>query len=129
MKIRRYYNKNVKYERKYYPKIHDMEEFSKRISSERLVSEEDVMLFDNAEHTIELESEEEEATWFFDCLDRVYRDPRWYLDNLDKLPTFKVRIEKIFPEPIKGPGLLAKNNNGLRGVKKKNVYKSRTPYS
>lgn len=52
---------------------------------------------DNASFELILD-EDEQASWFFDCLRRVYDNPRYYLDNLDFLTTFKVNITEIFPD-------------------------------
>jgi len=56
---------------------------------------------DNANYAMVLESDEEEKSWFFDSLRRVYENPKYYLDNLDSCMTFRVSIGKIFPNKIK----------------------------
>lgn len=56
---------------------------------------------DNASYELILQNEEEEKSWFFDCLQRVIDNPRWYLDNLQYLSTFRVHITKIFPKKRK----------------------------
>ncbi len=90
MKIRRYYNRGVKY------KYTISDEYLEKLKKERGVSQADSL--DNASYEILLETKEEEKEWFFDCLNRVYSNPRYYLDRIGKLPTFKVHIKKIFPE-------------------------------
>lgn len=35
---------------------------------------------------------EEEWEIYYYCLKDVYDNPRWYLDNLDRLPVFRVRF-------------------------------------
>lgn len=35
-------------------------------------------------------SPSEQETWYNDCVNRVINDTRFYLDNLDFLPSFKV---------------------------------------
>jgi len=96
MKLRRYYKKGLAYPytigEKYYEKL----VFEKgRVEADRI---------DNASYELLLQTPEEENNWFFDCLTRVLNDPRWYLDNLDSLSTFKVKIKNIFPKttPKKG---------------------------
>ena len=63
--------------------------------------EEVAIRMDNASYDIVLESDEEERSWFFDSCNRVLNDTRWYLDNIDKIPTFRINYSKIFPRIIK----------------------------
>jgi hypothetical protein len=93
MKVRRYYRKGVEY------KYTWSDEYFERMLSEK--GEKEAFRIDNASYEIILESEEEEREWFFDCLQDVLGNTRWYLDNLDRIPTFKVNIKRIFPEMIK----------------------------
>jgi len=89
MMIRRYYKKGVKYP------YTICEDYLSTLVTERGSSEANRL--DNASYEIVLTSLEEQKDWFFDCLQRVISNPRYYLDNLDKIPTFKVRIKEIFP--------------------------------
>lgn len=43
-------------------------------------------------------SKEEEDAYFAEVLERVARDPRWYLDNLSELSVFRVRFENYKPK-------------------------------
>lgn len=47
------------------------------------------------------ETVEEHKQLFNDSCERVLLNTRFYLDNLDKIPTFNVSITKVFPEMIK----------------------------
>jgi len=88
MRIERFYRKGLKYpytvSEKYYKQL----------------QKEGREYIDNALQGIVLESDEEEREWFFDCCQRVINNPRFYLDNLDRLCTFRVGIKKIFPDKI-----------------------------
>ena len=90
MRIRRYYRRGSK------PKYTISEEYYKILVRKYGVDRASVI--DNANYAIILESDEEEKSWYFDCLSRVLSNPRWYLDNIEFLPTFKVNIKKIFPK-------------------------------
>ena len=90
MKIRRYYKKGVKY------KYTICDEYLKTLIKEKGVEE--ANRIDNASYELLLTSKEEMNDWFNDCLNRVITNPRFYLDNLDSLMTFKVRIQDIFPK-------------------------------
>ncbi len=90
MRLRRYYMKGVKYPYT----INDS--YLKKLVIEK--GEVEAALIDNANYEIILESEEEEKKWFFECLQRVQNNTRYYLNNIDKLPVFKVHIRKIFPK-------------------------------
>ena len=87
MKIRRYYKKGQKF------KYTISDEYYEQLVKERGITE--ANRIDNASKEIILESIEEEHSWFQDCLHRVYNNPRWYLDNLDYLPTFSVDSEVL----------------------------------
>lgn len=102
MKIRRYYEAGGVYagiKRVYYPEINDFSEYLK-VMMNNGYTEEEAITMDTAQWEFLL-SEEEQATAFFDCLQRVQENPRYYLDNLDNLPVFRVDITKIFPHPIR----------------------------
>lgn len=92
MKIRRYYKKGIKY------KYTISDEFYQKLILEK--GQEVADKIDNADKEIVLQSPEEEISWFNDCCNRVRARPRWYLDNLDWLPTFTVNITDIFPHKI-----------------------------
>jgi len=89
MRIRRYYRRGEAYKYTisdvYYDKL------IKKYGIDK------ASMIDNASYDIILDNDEEEKNWFFDCLSRVQSNTRWYLDNLDYLPTFKISIKKIFP--------------------------------
>jgi uncharacterized protein YdiU (UPF0061 family) len=93
MILRRYYKMGQKYKRTYTDEYVD--EMKEKLGDEEASN------IDNAEYEIVLESLEEQKSWFFDGCRRVMENPRWYLDNLDKIPTFRVKITEIFPEKTK----------------------------
>ena len=93
MRIRRFYRKGVPY------KYTFTDEYYDKLVLEKGLQEADRL--DTAEKEIVLESDEEEREWFFDCLNRVIANPRYYLDNYDKIPTFNINIKKIFPKKLK----------------------------
>ena len=90
MFIRRFYKAGTKYKRTY------TNEYIQNLIEQ--VGEEEALKIDNATYALVLETKEEEKSWFFDCCSRVLRNTRWYLDNLDDIPTFRVHIKDIFPE-------------------------------
>lgn len=93
MRIRRYYKKGIPY------RYTISDKFLETLKSE--YGEMRAAHIDNASYELILESEEEEKQWFNDCCYRVLANVRWYLDNLDKLPTFTVKWRRIFPKKIK----------------------------
>lgn len=113
MKFRRYYDPKKEYDRYIFPELNQFDEYLTAMTAKGY-SQEDAVNIDNAEYEILLD-EEEQANWFFDSIDRVLQNPRWYLDNLDYIPTFVVDIKKIFPEPVPGPGLLTKEPDSVTG--------------
>ncbi len=90
MFIKRFYKAGMKYKRTY------TDEYIQKLIEQ--VGEEEALRIDNATYALVLETKEEEKSWFFDGCNRVLRNTRWYLDNLDDLPTFRVHIKEIFPE-------------------------------
>lgn len=90
MFIRRFYRCGFKYNRTY------TDEYIKDLIEK--LGEEEAMNIDNAEYAIVLENPEEERIWFFESCQRVLDNTRWYLDNLENVPTFKVNVKNIFPE-------------------------------
>jgi len=90
MYLRRYYKKGMKY------KYTVTEAYLFELID--TLGESEASKIDNASYEIILESPEEEKAWFFECLERVRRSTRWYLENLDAIPTFKVNMSKIFPK-------------------------------
>jgi hypothetical protein len=90
MRIRRYYKKGVNYN------YTISEEFLKKMTTD--LGKEKTNKLDNASYELILDNEEEERAWFYDCCNRVINNPRWYLDNLDYLPTFRVKYKQLFPE-------------------------------
>ena len=89
MRIRRYYKKGVSYN------YTISEDFLKKINVELGVGR--ASKIDNASYELILDSEEEERAWFNDSCNRVIANTRWYLDNLDYLPTFRVNLTRLFP--------------------------------
>ena len=93
MKIRRYYKKGIKYKYtigdKYLSELIDK------------YGEEKAARIDNARYEILLESTKEEKSWLDDCCSRILQNTRWYLDNLDKIPTFSVKWKGLFPKKKK----------------------------
>lgn len=96
MYLRRFYRRGLKHKRTYTDEY--IQELIERLG------EEETLNIDNAEYAIVLETPEEEKSWFFDCCQRVISNPRWYLNNLDKLQVFSVHIKHIFPEMIPDTG-------------------------
>lgn len=91
MMLRRYYKKGVKY------KYTISDSYLEKLIVDRGIDE--ATRIDNASYDIILDSGEEKV-WFDDCCNRIMQNPRFYLDNLDKLATFKVNYTKMFPEKI-----------------------------
>jgi len=87
MRLRRYYKKGMKY-----PYTISEEYLAKLINTKGL---EQANKIDNASYELILESDEEQVSWFTDCLIRVIKDPRYYLDNLNNLYEFKVKKRVI----------------------------------
>ena len=88
MRIRRYYKKGGKYPYTWSDEyLAEMQKKLGRDKAERI---------DNASYEILLESPQEEREWFDDCCLRIINNPRWYLDHLESLPTFYVKMENIF---------------------------------
>jgi hypothetical protein len=79
LKLRRYYDRRKKYSTTY------REEYLKELEKKGAP----VDLIDNAEVEMILSKEEEES-YYEDCLQRVLNNPREVLDNLEKLPEFRV---------------------------------------
>lgn len=92
MFLRRFYKAGTNYKRTYTDKY--IAELIEKLG------EEEAMRIDNATYALVLESKEEEKSWFFDCCHRIIANPRWYLDHLDNIPVFRVKIKEIFPEKI-----------------------------
>jgi hypothetical protein len=112
MKVRRYYDVRKKYVRFWFPEVNDIDDFL-RVMKEAGYDNEAALQIDNAEYEYLL-SDDEQESWFFDCLQRVHDNPGFYLDNLDHLPVFRVNIKNIFPAPVSGPGRLLKRNKKER---------------
>ena len=93
MRIRRYYQKGVKYP------YTISQEYFERLLEER--GEDVACSIDNAHLEIVFDDEEEEREFFFECLRKVYENPRWWLDNLENRPEFRVNITRIFPHKKK----------------------------
>tara|TARA_Y100000310_G_C20694785_1_gene824824 strand:- start:3433 stop:3717 length:285 start_codon:yes stop_codon:yes gene_type:complete len=93
MRLRRYYKKGVKY--KYTISEKYLSYLIERYGDEKAAR------IDNASFEIILESIEEEKAWLEDCCARIIANTRWYLDNLDKLPTFTIHKKALFPKKIK----------------------------
>lgn len=82
MKIRRYYPKGSKQEKTY------NDEYIASLEEKGV----DTSVFDNAKTEIILSRSEQEAMWV-QCTTMVLDNPRWVLDNLDRLCEFKVNWE------------------------------------
>lgn len=92
MRIRRYYKKGIMYA------YTISDEYLERLKEEK--GEMIAAKIDNASYEILLDTLEEERAWFFECCSRVLNNPRWYLDNADMIPTFKVHHKQLFPDKI-----------------------------
>ena len=88
MRLRRYYKKGVDY--KYTISDAYLDKLTERDGFEK------ARRLDNASYEIILDTDEEQISWFNDCLKRVMSNPRFYLDNLEFLPEFKVRKKVIY---------------------------------
>ena len=95
MILRRYYRRGQKYD--YTISDEYLEELKNNVD----YPEERIMKIDNASYDIVLQTPEEEYEWFMDSCNRVLANTRWYLDNVDKVATFRVNYSRIFPEKIK----------------------------
>ena len=93
MRLRRYYKKGLKY------RYTISEDYLKKLQEKK--GKEEANRIDNASYEIILDTKEEQRKWFFECLYRVRCNPRYYLDNLDSLYEFKVRIKDIFDKKTK----------------------------
>jgi len=93
MYIRRYYKKGLKYP------YTVGEEYKKKLIED--YGEMRADLIDNADEEVILEGSEEELEWFNDSCERVIANPGFYLANLDKLLTFRVKIQEIHPKFVK----------------------------
>ena len=92
--------------RRYYPKgskktfvIND-EQFNKMVKDlgfERAVDK------DNADIELIPEDDKEQIDMFFKSCDNVLRYTRFYMDNLDKIPTFRVNYALIYEYLEKNP--------------------------
>ena len=108
MNIRRYYGKHNRNRHQWFPEIHNLDDYLTQMAT--LGYDNDgAMNVDTADYEIII-SDDEANSWYFDCLQRVIDNPRWYLDNLETLPTFRVDIMKIFPNVISGPGRTLKKH-------------------
>ena len=87
MKIRRYYRRGQKYD--YYIRDEYYEVLIKKYGVEK------AEIIDNAELDIVLEPEEQKS-WFDDCCNRILENPRFYLDNVEKLATFRVQKRNVY---------------------------------
>lgn len=88
MRIRRFYRRGVNY-----PYTISDEYLAELIKTK---GDLEAAKIDNSNSEIVLESVEEEIAWFNECCNRVYENPRWYLDNLDFLITFRVKKGNIY---------------------------------
>ena len=99
MRIRRYYDRHVPTKvHKWFPKASDIDEYLQKMG-ELGYGVEDALAMDTAQQEIVL-SKEEQVSWYFDCLRRVFEDPGFYLDNIDGLVEFRVNITNIFANKI-----------------------------
>jgi len=58
----------------------------------KLGSEDEILILHKSEH----------ESWYNDCLLRVIDDPRWYLNNLDFISSFKVSWLRYGKKNFKG---------------------------
>jgi len=93
MKYRRYYQKGNKYKF-----VLNDEQFQELVSA---VGFEKALEKDNASIELIPETKEEAKQMFNKSCDNVLKNIRFYLDNLDKIPTFHVNIQEIFPNKAK----------------------------
>jgi len=92
MRLVRFYRAGIKYGKTY------TDDYINKLKEQ--VGDEEARNIDNANYALVLESLEEEKSWFFDCCQRVIANPRWYLNHLDELTVFSVRIKEIFPNKV-----------------------------
>ena len=90
MKYRRYYSKGS--QQKF---VNSDEEFEKMVDT---LGFETAVELDNANIEIIPETDEEHKELFFESCDRVLRDTRFYLDHLDIVPTFVIKVKKVYPK-------------------------------
>lgn len=88
MKFRRYYLRGVSYDRVMSDK--QFEEIKDRDGIDV------AMMQDNAHYDIKFDNDNEMIEYFNDSCLRIMNDTRWYLDNLDKVPTFQVEKRKVY---------------------------------
>ena len=98
MNYRRYYPKGSK---KFY--VLSDEQFNKMVDD---LGFEHAIERDNACIELIPETKEEMLNLFFSSCEKVIANTRWYLDNLDKVPTFTIKygefyeyLEKNSPKP------------------------------
>lgn len=95
MHFRRYYPRGTKY--KYVLSDQQFEDLVKKNGLDY------AMVRDNAYYEIQFDSIEEQKQMLIDCCDDIIQNTRFYLDNLDKIPEFKVNYRQVFPETIPKP--------------------------
>lgn len=95
MNVRRYYDRRKKYDRVILPEVNDVTQYL-AIMESKGYEKEAALAIDNAEYEVLLTLDEED-TWMEDCLNRVIENPRWYLDNLEHLTTFRVHKLHLYP--------------------------------
>jgi len=88
MILRRYYDRRKKYDYYFHPEIKSYSELCEFAKSHPNV---EVFKIDNAEYCIYDLSHEEQEIFWKQTTSLIYNHTRWVLDNLEKLPEFKVR--------------------------------------
>lgn len=88
MKIRRYYPRGSKH--KY---VISDEQFDMMIEKHGAMK---ALAIDNAQFEIIPDNANEAFEMFNDCCDRVVKDTSFYMENLDKIPTFKIKYTDIY---------------------------------
>lgn len=87
MQYRRYYPKGSKHNY-----VISNEQYADMIKKH---GEDYAMSHDNASFEIFPETDEEAKELYFQSCQRVIDNPSFYLENLDKIPTFRVRLRKM----------------------------------
>jgi hypothetical protein len=93
LKFRRYYPKGSKHKF-----VINDEQFKTLVDT---YGQEEALERDNASLELIPESKQEMKEAFFNSCDNVLKNTGFYLNNLDKIPTFGVNISEIFPKKKK----------------------------
>lgn len=88
MKLRRYYPRGSK--QKYVISDAQFDDVVERCGPKVALER------DNASFEIIPDDIDEAYELFNDCCNRVIENPKFYLENLDKIPTFKIRYRDLY---------------------------------